>query len=227
MAKKETYIKKAKKLWKKQERRIKELRKRGYIIPDQKPLPKKVDKKVFERLEKKLTLDELYNSPNSYYIETNTKGEQKMVSAKRGRELERSRAGKKGAITKKRKKVKRFVEPEPPKVDWAEAVIAGIGRQISEISQGYYDIEQELNNILDVIIERDGTEATARRIFDIEAKIDDIIGEIVFYYETRNHISYRLINEFKEILLGRSLYPEENMKDYLTIEDNEDDYLEV
>lgn len=227
MAKKETYKKKAEKLWKKQERRIKELRKRGYIIPDQKALPKKVDKKVFERLEKKLTLDELYNSPNSYYIETNTKGEQKMTSAKRGRELERSRAAKKGAITKKWKKAKRFVDPGPTKVDWAEAVIAGIRRQIGEITQGYYEIEQELNNVFYDIIERDGIEVTAQRIFEIEANMNDIIGEIVFYYETRNRLSYRLINEFKEILLGRSLYPKENMKDYLTFEDNPDDYLEV
>ena len=62
----ETYKKKAEKLWKAQKRRIKDLKKRGYIIEELKPLPKKIGKKEYLRLEKELTLDNLYNNPKKF-----------------------------------------------------------------------------------------------------------------------------------------------------------------
>lgn len=222
--KKKTYVQKAKELYKKQMRRIKALRKRGYIIPDPKPLPKRIGKKEYERLEKKLTLEELYNSSNSYYIETNTKGEQKMISAKRGREIERSRAGKKASITRKRKKT---AGPLPIPPQWEDVVIDGIREQIRELSKGIAEVTNDLENVLDYAIERDGKFKTAERVYNAEQKMDDVIGEIIFYYETYNRMSYRLVNDFKELLLGRNLPQNERYIEKLIMEDNPEDYMEV
>lgn len=219
---KKTYAQKAKDLYKKQMRRIKDLRKRGYIIPDPKPLPKRIGKKEYERLEKKLTLEELYNSSNSYYIETNTKGEQKMVSAKRGREIERSRAGKKASITRKQKKITGALPIAP---QWEDVVIDGIREQIKELSRGIVEVANDLANVLDYAIEQDGKFETAERIYNSEQKTDDVIGEIIFYYETYNRMSYRLVNDFKQLLLGRNLPQNERYIEKLNFEDNSEDYM--
>lgn len=221
----ETYKKKAEKLYKKQKRRIENLRKRGYILPDLKPLPKRVDKKVYERLEKQYTLENLYNSPNTFYVETNTKGSSKMVSGKRGRELERSKSAKKGAITKSlRKKGKEYT---PDLAKWEDVVIDGIKRQIKEMSKGILEVETDLTMVLEKAISREGKADTAKRIQEREQTLQDSIGEIIFYYETYNKISNRLLNEFKEILLGAGLPDSEKYVEKLKFEDNPNDYLEV
>lgn len=222
---KKSYKQKAQELYKKQQRRINNLRKRGYIIPDLKPLPKRVDKKVYERLEKQLTLESLYNSPNSFYIETNTKGEQKMVSAKRGREIENTKRGVKAALTRKHRKQRIGDCWEIEKPDLADVVISNIERQIGEISGGILEIEQELKTILNNAIYREGKYGVAKRVMECEKQLTETIGEILFYYETRQRISYVLLNEFKEILLNRSLDQSEKYIEKLTYEDNEEDYL--
>lgn len=223
--KSETYKKKAEKLYKKQKRRIENLRKRGYIIQDLKPLPKRVDKKVYQRLEKEYTLENLYNSPKNYYLETNTKGEQKIVSAKRGRELERSKSAKKGAITKSRKKKDIVYSVEL--ANWEDVVIDGIKSQIKEMSKGITEVESDLLMVLEKAISKEGKAATAKRIQKSEQSMQDVIGEIIFYYETRSRISNRLLNEFKEILLGGTLPESEKYVEKLKFEDSPDDYLEV
>lgn len=222
---KKSYKQKACELYRKQQRRINNLRKRGYIIPDLKPLPKRVDKKVYERLEKQLTLESLYNSPNSFYIETNTKGEQKMVSAKRGREIENTKRGIKAALTRKRRKQRIGDWREIEKPDLADVVISNIERQIGEICGGILEIEQELKTILNNAIYREGKYGVAKRVMEREKQLTETIGEILFYYETRQRISYVLLNEFKEILLNRSLDQSEKYIEKLTYEDNEEDYL--
>lgn len=221
----ETYKKKAEKLYKKQKRRIENLRKRGYILPDLKPLPKRVDKKVYERLEKQYTLENLYNSPDTHYIETNPKGEKRFVSGKRGREIERSKSAKKGAITKSQRKKGKEYAPDLAK--WEDVVIDGIKRQIKEMSKGIFEVENDLLMVLEKAISREGKTATAKRIQESEQSMQDVIGEIIFYYETRNKISNRLLNEFKEILLGSTLPESEKYVEKLKFEDSPDDYMEV
>lgn len=222
---KKSYKQKAQELYKKQQRRINNLRKRGYIILDLKPLPKRVDKKVYERLEKQLTLENLYNSPKSFYIETNTKGDQKMVSAKRGRELENSKRGVKAALTRKLRKQRGGDRTEIEKPDWADIVITNIERQIHEICGGIFEVEQELITLLNNGIYREGKYPVAKRIFESESQLTETIGEILFYYESKQRVSYVLLNDFKKMLLNRSLEQNEKYVEIMVPEDNEEDYL--
>lgn len=199
----ETYKKKAEKLWKVQKRRIKDLTKRGYIIEELKPLPKKIGKKEYLRLEKELTLDNLYNNPKNFYLETNSKGVQRLVSARRGRELEKSRAGKKAAITRKRRK-----EFDDPTInfDWYEAVINGIYNQIAELETLTNSaLANILRRILGEAIRENGRNETAQRIFDEEREISFLIGEILKPSPRKKDNSYFKIHQFAEILKGGSL----------------------
>lgn len=199
----ETYKKKAEKLWKAQKRRIKDLTKRGYIIEELKPLPKKIGKKEYLRLEKELTLDNLYNNPKNFYLETNSKGVQRLVSARRGRELEKSRAGKKAAITRKRRK-----EFDGPTInfDWYEAVINGIYNQIAELETLTNSaLANILRRILGEAIRENGRNETAQRIFDEEREISFLIGEILKPSPRKKDNSYFKIHQFAEILKGGSL----------------------
>lgn len=199
----ETYKKKAEKLWKAQKRRIKDLKKRGYIIEELKPLPKKIGKKEYLRLEKELTLDNLYNNPKNFYLETNSKGVQRLVSARRGRELEKSRAGKKAAITRKRRK--EFDDTEI-KFDWYEAVINGIYQQIAELETfANGALANVLRGILDGAIAENGRNETAQRIFDEEREVSFLIGEILKPSPRKKDNSYFKIHQFAEILKGGSL----------------------
>lgn len=197
----ETYKKKAEKLWKAQKRRIKDLTKRGYIIEDLKPLPKKIGKKEYLRLEKELTLDNLYNNPKNFYLETNSKGVQRLVSARRGRELEKSRAGKKAAITRKRRKEFDYLI-----FDWYEAVINGIYNQIAELETfANSALANVLRRILEEAIIEDGRNETAQRIFDEEREISFLIGEILKPSPRKKDNSYFKIHQFAEILKGGNL----------------------
>lgn len=196
----ETYKQKAQKLWKAQKRRIKDLTKRGYIIEDLKPLPKKIGKKEYLRLEKELTLDNLYNNPKNFYLETNSKGVQRLVSARRGRELEKSRAGKKAAITRKRRK-----EFDDPGInfDWYETVINGVYNQIAELETfANRTLINVLRRILAEAIEENGRNETAQRIFDEETKVSFLIGEILNPSPRKMDDIYFKIHQFAEILKG-------------------------
>lgn len=94
----ETYKQKYMKEYKQFYKRLKRLQKRGYEIEDRylPKIPQKIGKKEYERIKNKNTLDYLYDKSTFYDVESD-----KMVSGKRGREIERSRAGKKAARTRK------------------------------------------------------------------------------------------------------------------------------
>lgn len=167
MKKRETYRSKAEKLYKAQQRRIKDLRKRGYLIQDLAPLPKKIGKKEYERLQKSLTLENLYNSPKNYYFD---KEKQRLVSAKKGREIERSKASKKGWLKRK----------QPNNPNWYDTVLSGVFAQIDDLTtQANKDTAAMLKGMINEQVAEDGRNAVAQRLFDAEQHAKFLIERIL------------------------------------------------
>lgn len=206
--KKETYKQKAEKLVKQQKRRIKGLRKRGYIIQDEPTLPKTVGKKEYERLKKKLTMEKLYNSPKNFYFD---KEKQQMVSAKKGRELERSKASKKGWQKRKQKDVHY--------ANWYDLVYDGILDQIK--SRGEYKWNKKnstiLLDLLEEAIKEEGHKQTLKRIFDAEARANFLIEEILPASPRPHMDGYSKIPQFAELIKGSKLdeWEQVQVEDYI------------
>lgn len=94
-----TYKKEIQKLFKNQKQRMNRLKKRGYNLDDYKlpKMPTSFGKKTLERLQKSLTLENLYKKATKEI-------DGKVISGKKARELERSAAGKKASETRKQGK---------------------------------------------------------------------------------------------------------------------------
>lgn len=195
MKKRETYRSKAEKLYKAQQRRIKDLRKRGYLVQDLAPLPKKIGKKEYERLQKSLTLDNLYNSPKNYYFD---KEKQRLVSAKKGREIERSKASKKGWIKRKIK------EQQPDTPNWYETVILGVFAQIDDLTTPMNkDTADMLKDMINEQIATDGRNAVAQRLFDAEQNAKFLIERIM--PPSGRTVDVVALAQFAELIKGSPL----------------------
>lgn len=210
MLKRETYKQKAEKLLKQQNRRIKELRKRGYIIQDTPSLPKRIGKKEYERIKKAFTLDNLYNSPKNYYFD---KQNQRMVSAKKGRELERSKASKKGW---EKRKIKSQIQDLP---DWYDLVYKGIIEQIYQ--RGAYSWNTKnaniLLNLLNQEILEEGRKKALQRIYDAEQSANFLIDQILPASPRPQQEGYSKIPQFAELLKGDKLdkWEKVQLEDYI------------
>lgn len=218
MATRETYKQKAEKLYKKQQRRVKDLKKRGYIIESLKPLPKRIGKREYERLQKTLTLDALYDNPKNlyHYLDTETM-QQKVVSAKKGREIERSKAAKKGAETRKRKK-----DNDEDTADWVDVVLNGIIEQIKTMSCLPWN-QQNGNLLLNLLINAiadEGKTAVANRIYKAEQKAKFLIDEILHPSPRPDIDSMFKIAQFAELIKGSPLDKWESVQ----LEDYMDEY---
>lgn len=209
--KKETYKQKAEKLVNQQKRRIKGLRKRGYIIQDEPTLPKTVGKKEYERLKKKLTMEKLYNSPKNFYFD---KEKQQMVSAKKGREIERSKSSKKGW----EKRIQKEKTNNYP--DWYELVYKGIVDQIK--SRGDYEWNKKNSNILLDLLEEalkgEGRKEALKRIFEAESRATFLIDEILPPSPRPHMEGYSKIAQFAELIKGSKLneWEQVEVEDYIT-----------
>lgn len=219
MAKRETYKQKVDKLYKKQQRRIKDLKKRGYVIEPLKPLPKRIGKREYERLEKTLTLEALYNNPKNLYHYLDTKTlQQKVVSAKKGREIERSKSAKKSAETRKRNKDK--VDATLP--DWIDIVLNGIIEQINTMSKLPWNTQTGnlLLNLLNNAISDEGRNTVAERIYKAEMQANFLIDEIL-HPSPRPDVDVMFkIAQFAELIKGSPLDKWESVQ----LEDYMDEY---
>ena len=110
MAKRMTYLQKYKKEITKIKRRIRNIEKRGYEVRISRDftIPQKVGKRELERLQKKYSLENIYQEATY----TTPTGEQ--ISGKERREQERSEASKRGALTRKQK------QPAYPDYDYSD-----------------------------------------------------------------------------------------------------------
>lgn len=201
MLKRETYKQKAEKLLKQQNRRIKNLRRRGYIIQDIPSIPKRVGKKEYERLKKQLTLENLYNSPKNYYFD---KENQRMVSAKKGREMERSKASKKGWQKRKSKE-----DPEDPTEypDWYDLVYNGLVEQIAHRGLLPWNTENAniLLKLLENAIKEEGRKKALQRIYDEEQQAKFLVEMILPASPRPKQEGYAKIPQFAELLKGSKL----------------------
>lgn len=177
------------------------------IIPE---TPKRVTKQAIERL-KKLTPEKLYSKAQFLDIET---GE--IVSGKKGREIERSRAAKKGHETRKRNKRKKDEGPrkEPPPDFFADSVINMFRAHVKRFRE---EVVNLVFNWLDTLIQKFGKSDVARMLED-GAKAGLILTWEIAYDETKM-ITYlsRMLDYLPEAgPLFREQMAEafENMEDY-------------
>lgn len=212
--KKDTYKKKQEKLIQKQKRRIRNLRKRGYILPDFEEMyntPKTSGKKVYESMLKKFTLEDLYSKATARDEDTG-----KLLSGKQLREKEREEKAKRGAITRKRKReMKERGQVAPP--FWA-VVIAGVRRQIAE-TEGSVQTDKmrgPLSQLFEKQIAKDGEEVVGRRIKEDEAKAEFLIGAILQPSPRGNDVQVA-IYQFAKLIKGEELDKKEmeNVELYL------------
>lgn len=197
--KKETYKTKAEKLVKKQQKRIENLRKRGYILGDVKPLPKRVDRKVYERLQRNLTLESLYEQAT--YRDEDTG---KLISGKKRREQERTERAKKAAKTRKIKK------SYPATPDYYGVIIAGIRQQIQNI-EGSFITEYNrapLEELFERVIARDGEIAVAQRLVGAEEDAMFLIGKILQPSPRGNDVQVAM-TKFAKLIKGEKLSQDE------------------
>lgn len=189
MKKRETYYSKAEKLYKAQQRRIKGLRKRGYLVQDLAPLPKKIGKKEYERLQKNLTMEKLYEKAQYF-----DKDNMRFVSGKKGREIERSKASKKGWLKRKNKK-------QP---NWYEAVIIGVFAQIDDLTTPMNkDTGDMLKDMVNEQIAVDGRNAVAQRLFDDEQNAKFLIERVL--PPSGRSVDMAALAQFAELIKGSEL----------------------
>ena len=118
---KEQYMKEYKQFYK----RLNRIEARGYTLPDRfRPsIPKKIGTRELERIKAKNNLDYIYDKATFYDIESD-----RVVSGRKGRELERSRAA------KKRKKI--WVGGGEPPV-YEDAILRAVEEMINNATPTY------------------------------------------------------------------------------------------
>lgn len=211
MKKTDTYKSKAEKLLKEQKRRIKNLQKRGYIIQDIPSLPKRIGKKEYERLKKQLTLEKIYDSPKNFYFD---KENQRMVSAKKGRELERSKASKKGWEKRKNK------DNNEDYPDWYDIVYQGIIEQIN--ARGRLPWNKDNANILLQLLENaikeQGRKETLQRIYNAEQQAKFLVDWILPASYRPENDGFAKIPQFAELIKGSPLdkWEQVQLEDYMS-----------
>lgn len=189
---------------------IRRAQKRGYIIPESilPAIPKNITKASVNRL-KKITPDKIYSK--SEYINRET-GE--VVSAKRGRIIERKKATEKAKATRQAKQKSHTYSP--PKE--SELTIYNL-MQILEsfVPSGthtpYMRQQMESNRnyalgILQNAIDEMGIEKVASNIKNSE-RLSNLIDEIL-YSSDREKVKFSLV-EFSSIIRGESLSIDENI----------------
>lgn len=189
---------------------IRRAQKRGYIIPESilPIIPKNITKSSINRL-KKITPDKIYSK--SEYINKET-GE--LVSAKRGRIIERKKATEKAKATRQAKQKSQVYSP--PKE--SELTIYNL-MQILEnfVPSGthtpYMRQQMESNRnyalgILQNAIDELGIEKVASNIKNSE-RLSNLIDEIL-YSSDREKVKFSLV-EFSTIIRGESLSIDENI----------------
>lgn len=214
--KKESYKKKQEKLIQKQKRRIHNLRKRGYILPDFEEMynvPKTSGKKVYESMLKRFTLEDLYSKATARDEDTG-----KLLTGKQMREKEREDKAKRSALTRKRKKeMKERGQVAPP--FWA-VVIAGVRRQIAE-TEGSLSTDKmkgPLTQLLEKQIAKDGEEAVGRRIKEDEAQAEFLIGAVLQPSPRGNDVQIAMY-QFAKLIKGEELDKQEMQNVELYLED--------
>lgn len=105
--------------------RWKRIEKRGYKLEErfQPNIPQKIGLREYERIKKKNSLDYIYDKATFYDMESD-----RYVSGKRGIEIERSRAGKKGARTRK----ERQQEKENKRTPYEDGVLREVEYMIEQ-----------------------------------------------------------------------------------------------
>lgn len=197
---------------------IRRAQKRGYIIPESilPAIPKNITKSSINRL-KKITPDKIYSKSEYKNKET---GE--LVSAKRGRIIERKKATEKAKATRQAKQKSQVYSP--PKE--SELTIYNL-MQILEnfVPSGahtpYMRQQMESNRnyalgILQNAIDEMGIEKVASNIKNSE-RLSNLIDEIL-YSSDREKVKFSLV-EFSTIIRGESLSIDENIS--LTEEQDE------
>lgn len=194
------------KAWNKEYKRIqrfvKNASKRGFIfdnvLPDK---PSRITKKALSEIQS-LKPNKLYL--RAKYIDIST-GEQ--LSGTAGRKLERSRAAKKSAETRKKK------TPKPP--NYYQVVVNQIIKMIEQFVPPQYmglnavtakqQHKLELINYINQVINRDGREIVAQRIQLAGRELDDLVERILYASEDE---SINLdISRFFTIINGTVLSP--------------------
>lgn len=189
------YMKEYKEFYK----RLKRLEKRGYSLAErfQPKIPKKIGKKELERIQNKNKLDYIYDKATFYDIESG-----KTVSGRRGREIERSRASKKGA---KKRRVN-DISKEPPTFN--DAVLREVEKRIEFAQPTHYNPHGKamLSNFLFERIANDGREFVAKQLQEAGDRAVKLADTILYDSEDKAKIAFI---EFTHIVSNRSFTQEE------------------
>lgn len=191
---------------------IRRAEKRGYIVPkDLLPkIPKRVTKASIRRLQK-LDAKSIYDK--STYVSRET-GE--VVSGRKGRAIERTKAAKKGAETRKRKAaaIKAAIPRE------ADIILENLREQLEtfmpSISATRYQQEQQVNHrdllmgALDDAIDELGEDVVAQNIKKHSSELSDLI-ETALYTAYDNVMKTSLV-EFYNILHDDAMSTETNIE---------------
>lgn len=201
------YMKEYKEFYK----RLKRLEKRGYTLAErfQPKIPKKIGKKELERIKNKNNLDYIYDKATFYDIES-----VKMVSGRRGREIERSKAGKKSAKTRKQKQ--QIDTLEPPFYD--DSVLKEIEAKLSLAQPTYYNPHGKaiLTNLLYERIASEGREAIAIKLQKDGERAIRLADAIL--YDSEQSAKQAFV-EFSSLISGRSFTQDEAILLYDTYTD--------
>lgn len=190
--------------------RWKRIEKRGYKMEErfQPNIPQKIGLREFERIKKKNSLDYIYDKATFYDMESD-----RYVSGKRGLEIERSRAGKKGAETKKKKK--RIIIDrdwnEPPFFD--DAILREIENRINQAQPTFYNPHGKtiLVNFLQEQIALYGREAVAMRLQRDGERAIELADRILWDSKDKSNDAFI---DFVTLLANRAMSQSEAMSIY-------------
>ena len=198
---KEQYMKEYKQFYK----RLNKIESRGYTLPDRfRPsIPKKIGTRELERIKAKNNLDYIYDKATYYDIESD-----RIVSGRKGREIERSRVGKKGARTRKERKQ----EAERP--FFTDAVLREVENIVENVTPTYANPHGKpmLQNLLYEQIAEQGREVVAQKMNSAESWVKESARIVV-----QDSNQYNVETNFNAILVlltNRALSPREMHEAY-------------
>lgn len=186
-------------------KRLGRIEARGYKLPDRfRPsIPKNIGGRELERIKNKNNLDYIYDKATFYDVESD-----RLVSGRKGREIERSRAGKKGARTRKERKQ----EAERP--FFTDAVLREVENIVENATPTYANPygKPMLQNLLYEQIAEQGREAVAQKMNSAESWVKESTRIVV-----QDSNQYNIESNFNAILVlltNRALSPREMHEAY-------------